>query len=107
MRQILAKRQEQEEKPLFIVNRKPRTNVINQRSCFSRETVKLSNGDQTRYLKSKMNESMHQSMQLCDEFKQSPRIRIQYTATNSQSKDITGFSDPIKMNNSLKINVSP
>lgn len=46
---------------LFIVNKKPKTTAINQKSCFSKQTILLSHGDQYREIYEftrKINESL-------------------------------------------------
>jgi hypothetical protein len=43
------------------VNRKPKTGVVNQRTCFSKQTILLSHGDQYREIyefTKKINESL-------------------------------------------------
>lgn len=49
---------------LFIVNKKPRSTAVNQKSCFSKQTILLSHGDQYREIYDftrKINDSLRNS----------------------------------------------
>ena len=98
---------------LFIVGKKPKTNIVNQKSCVSKQTILLSHGDQYREIyqfTEKINESlMH---------KNQPDQSMKQISDDVKNKSINNFKELTKSsnqspcleriyNNGLSLHLSP
>lgn len=86
---------------MFLVNKRAHTNVVNQRSCYSKQTILLSHGDQYREIyefTKKINDSLRST---------TPRAgQDQKPAPKTAELGSDNGSDRI-YNNNLKLHLSP
>jgi len=87
---------------VFLVNKRASTNVVNQRSCYSKQTILLSHGDQYREIyefTKKINDSLRSTSPRAGQDQQKPPPKTAELGSDNGSERI--------YNNNLKLHLSP